>query len=197
MAAVSLPLPQSSSTSLRLPSSAANQQQRCKFRLECCNYNRAANGQPGLDFSKPNPSGLSSSSFIDTFPDKGLDVERPPPRPRRIILVRHGESEGNVDETAYTKVPDPQIALTEKGHAEAEACGKRIRELIDKDGVADWQVYFYVSPYRRTLETLRSLAKAFEKQRIAGVREEPRLREQDFGEYMNFLSSVASKWSEI
>ncbi|EEC79851.1 hypothetical protein OsI_21330 [Oryza sativa Indica Group] len=28
----------------------------------------------------------------------------PPPRPRRIVLVRHGESEGNVDEAAYTRL---------------------------------------------------------------------------------------------
>ena len=33
-------------------------------------------------------------------------------RPHRIILVRHGQSEGNVDETAYTRIPDSKIALT-------------------------------------------------------------------------------------
>ena len=43
-------------------------------------------------------------------------------------------------------------------------------------------VYFYVSPYLRTLQTLRGIGAAFERRRIAGVREEPRLREQDFGE---------------
>jgi broad specificity phosphatase PhoE len=34
--------------------------------------------------------------------------------PRRIILVRHGESEGNVDESMYCRVPDPRIRLTSK-----------------------------------------------------------------------------------
>ena len=33
--------------------------------------------------------------------------------PRRIILVRHGESEGNVDESMYCRVPDPKISLTD------------------------------------------------------------------------------------
>ncbi|KAL6182234.1 hypothetical protein ACLB2K_043657 [Fragaria x ananassa] len=56
-----------------------------------------------------------------------------PPRPRRIILVRHGQSEGNVDESVYTRVSDPKIRLTEKGIADAEECGKRIRETIEKD----------------------------------------------------------------
>ncbi|NDW60502.1 histidine phosphatase family protein, partial [Yangia sp. PrR004] len=49
----------------------------------------------------------------------------------------------------------------------------------------DWKVYFYVSPYRRTLETLRGMGRAFETNRIAGVREEPRLREQDFGNFQD------------
>ncbi|GAV76113.1 His_Phos_1 domain-containing protein [Cephalotus follicularis] len=123
------------------------------------------------------------------FPEKELskrsDTIVRPPRPRRIILVRHGQSEGNVDESVYTRVPDPKIALTDKGKAEAEHCGKIIRKMIENDGVDDWKVYFYVSPYRRTRETLQNLARPFERSRIAGLREEPRLREQDFGNFQN------------
>ena len=37
-------------------------------------------------------------------------------RPKRIILVRHGQSEGNADKNAYGKTPDSQIALTERGY---------------------------------------------------------------------------------
>ncbi|OVA00047.1 Histidine phosphatase superfamily [Macleaya cordata] len=126
---------------------------------------------------------IGSNNGLESFPEKNSLVTTPAiiPRPRRIILVRHGQSEGNVDESVYTRVPDPKIGLTEKGVAEAEECGKRIRKLIESDGANDWKVYFYVSPYKRTLETLRGVGKAFESSRIAGVREEPRLREQDFG----------------
>lgn len=122
----------------------------------------------------------------------------PPPRPRRIVLVRHGESEGNVDEAAYTRVPDPRIGLTVKGWREADDCGRRLRDLFssgsrDQD---DWKVYFYASPYRRSLETLRGIGHAFDPHRIAGVREEPRLREQDFGT-VPYLSCLVflSTWS--
>ncbi|WOG87043.1 hypothetical protein DCAR_0206263 [Daucus carota subsp. sativus] len=108
-----------------------------------------------------------------------------PPRPRRIILVRHGQSEGNVDEGAYTRVADPNIALTEKGLKEAAECGHVIKEMIKKDGADDWKVYFYVSPYRRARETLRNVGKAFGRSRIVGLREEPRLREQDFGNFQD------------
>ncbi|KAL8206226.1 hypothetical protein R6Q57_009777 [Mikania cordata] len=45
----------------------------------------------------------------------------------------------------------------EKGQREAEECGRRIREMIENDRADDWKVYFYVSPYLRTIETLRGL----------------------------------------
>ncbi|KMZ68198.1 putative Phosphoglycerate mutase [Zostera marina] len=121
---------------------------------------------------------------LSLFPEKAT-VSPFIPRPRRIILVRHGQSQGNVDETAYTRVPDPKIRLTEKGWEQAECCGRRINEMILKDGADDWKVYFYVSPYERTLQTLRGVGKAFDYERIAGVREEPRVREQDFGNFQD------------
>ncbi|XWS61737.1 hypothetical protein CRYUN_Cryun07bG0151500 [Craigia yunnanensis] len=128
---------------------------------------------------------ISSNGHATTFPEKCLltcpVTSSPPPRPRRIILLRHGQCEGNVDESVYTRVADPKIVLTEKGKTEAEECGWRIREMIEKDGATDWKVYFYVSPYKRTLETLQHLGRAFECSRIAGMREEPRIRQQDFG----------------
>ncbi|XP_043726226.1 phosphoglycerate mutase-like protein AT74H [Telopea speciosissima] len=130
----------------------------------------------------------STNGSLANFPEKTSSINPSvvlPPRPRRIILVRHGQSEGNVDETAYTRVPDPKISLTEKGLKDAEECGQRIRKIIEGDGVDDWKVYFYVSPYKRSLDTLRSLGTAFEPSRIAGVREEPRLREQDFGNFQD------------
>ncbi|PIA51793.1 hypothetical protein AQUCO_01100574v1 [Aquilegia coerulea] len=124
------------------------------------------------------------------IPNKSLAIPSsssppPPPRPKRIILIRHGQSKGNVNENEYTQVPDPKIELTKKGFKEAEECGEKIKKLIENDGVNDWQVYFYVSPYKRTLDTLRGVGKAFDSSRIAGVREEPRLREQDFGNFQD------------
>lgn len=139
-------------------------------KIQCCSSSQANNGYASSTF--PEKQRLASSSVAGKVP---------PPRPHRIILVRHGESEGNVDESVYTRTADPKISLTEKGKAQARECGKAIREMIKKDGIESWKVYFYVSPYRRTRETLRFVGRAFERSRIAGVREEPRLREQDFG----------------
>lgn len=148
---------------------------------QCC---QDTNGHP-----RPRVAREPSDDCLTGFPEINPIISSStvlPPRPRRIILVRHGESEGNVDESVYTQVADPKITLTEKGMAQAEDCGKNIRKMIERDYVDDWKVYFYVSPYRRTLETLRCLARAFTRQRIAGWREEPRLREQDFGRVRYF-----------
>ena len=42
---------------------------------------------------------------------RDMNVERFLHMPLRIILVRHGESEGNIDVTAYTRIPDRRIQL--------------------------------------------------------------------------------------
>ena len=158
--------------------SVSNQKRSSSNSIQCC---QDTSGQP-----RPRVTREPPDDWLTSFPEKNPILSSStvlPPRPRRIILVRHGESEGNVNETVYTRVADPKIKLTETGMAQAEECGKNIRKMIERDYVDDWKVYFYVSPYRRTLETMRCLARAFTRQRIAGWREEPRLREQDFGRY--------------
>ena len=102
-------------------------------------------------------------------------------RPKRIILIRHAESEGNVDETMYTRKPDHRIELTDKGKAQAREAGKRLRDLLGPDET----VYVYVSPYLRTMQTLYELGMAVGPDRVLGVREEPRIREQDFGNFQD------------
>lgn len=109
--------------------------------------------------------------------------------PRRIILVRHGESQGNLDGSAYTTTPDYRIPVTPKGLAEARRAGDRIRRVVSSSESVNgrshgqWKVYFYVSPYERTRSTLREIGKSFSRRRVIGAREECRLREQDFGNF--------------
>ena len=76
--------------------------------------------------------------------------------PRRIILLRHGESEGNADETLYRTKADNLIELTSEGTRQSLRAGKRIRELV-KEATVD----MYVSPFQRTLQTARNVRKAF------------------------------------
>ncbi|KAF5769477.1 putative phosphoglycerate/bisphosphoglycerate mutase, active, histidine phosphatase superfamily [Helianthus annuus] len=105
--------------------------------------------------------------------------------PKRIILIRHGESEGNRDGSTYSTVPDHQIALIQQGISQARLAGTQIRQLVSgSDSLPDtWKVYFYVSPYTRTRSSLREIARSFPRKCVIGVREECRIREQDFGNF--------------
>jgi broad specificity phosphatase PhoE len=89
----------------------------------------------------------------------------------KVVLLRHGECLGNVDKSAYTRIPDHALPLTARGEEQAAAAGLRIKELVDGARLG-----VFVSPYRRTLRTLELLGLD-----PAWTVQEPRLREQDWG----------------
>ena len=96
-------------------------------------------------------------------------------KPKRIILVRHGESAGNADKTHYKTVPDFAMDLTEAGWQQSRAAGKEIAEQIE-GGL----VRAYVSPWERTRQTFAGIASVLGDQVVKAI-EDPRLREQDWG----------------
>ena len=110
-------------------------------------------------------------------------------RPQRIILVRHGESKGNVDESAYVTTADWRIPLTEKGLNQAGSAGRQLRTLMGDEGT----VKFYVSPYVRTLQTLDAIRSHIDETRIIGIREEPRICEQQFGNFQDVEEVLRAK----
>lgn len=73
-------------------------------------------------------------------------------KPKRILLVRHGESAANVDPLVYSNTPDHLIHLTEAGCAQAREAGAKIAALIGDESFG-----VYASPYVRTLETKEGL----------------------------------------
>lgn len=98
-------------------------------------------------------------------------------RPRRIVLIRHGESQGNVDDTIYERVPDHALGLTDTGQRQARQAGERIRKMFGEE-----RVQAFVSPYTRTHQTFHLLGLDPDRTR---AKEEPRLREQDWGNYQD------------
>ncbi len=91
----------------------------------------------------------------------------------RLILLRHGESIGNIDESAFCRIPDHSMTLTEVGEDQARAAGQRLRDVLGPRAVD-----VFISPYRRTWQTFHLLGLD---DRVRRVHEEPRLREQDWG----------------
>jgi len=124
--------------------------------------------------------------------------------PRKLILVRHGQSEGNVSEQIYATKPDNSLNLTELGWEQARMAGKAIKDSIVGENES---IHFVVSPYVRTVETFHGMLAAWvdpsEFQHIQDKRnrqmawykkcydigitwsEDPRIREQDFGNYQD------------
>lgn len=100
--------------------------------------------------------------------------------PQRIYLVRHGESEGNVDKTTHFRKPDHAIQLTEKGHQQAFAAGRFLREHFERAGLMGAPIRLWNSPYKRTRQTADGLVKGAGnvfKDRYEDIS----LREQQFG----------------
>ena len=126
--------------------------------------------------------------------------------PERIILIRHGESLGNTDKVHFSNTPDSQIELTDRGYAQAAVAGMKLRKLVGNEVRAPsyliltlaialaltlaivWPsqtVRFFHSPYMRTRQTLLAILKANFIGQAVQVSSEPRLREQDFGNFQD------------
>ncbi len=111
-------------------------------------------------------------------------------KPKRIILVRHGQSTGNIDKSVYLKTPDYAVPLSDLGKQQAIDAGKKLLAIIGKQDDQDLYhregPFFYVSPYFRTRETFELIAEEFP---YAIFREDVRLREQEWA-YVKTLKEV-------
>ncbi|KAM3565189.1 hypothetical protein ARSEF4850_001498 [Beauveria asiatica] len=122
-------------------------------------------------------------------------------KPRLIILIRHAQSEGNKNRDIHQSVPDHRVKLTQDGWSQAYDAGRRLRALLRPDDT----LQIFTSPYRRTrdttegiLTTLTSDADGPSPFRRANIKvyEEPRLREQDFGNFQPCSAEMERMWQE-
>lgn len=95
-------------------------------------------------------------------------------KPNRIILIRHGESEGNVNKKIYTQKPDHALNLTHKGQQQAIEAGQKLGTLLGNESVC-----FYTSPFYRARQTC-DFIKDFMGSNKIWFKEDPRLREQEW-----------------
>lgn len=97
--------------------------------------------------------------------------------PQKIVLVRHGESKGNVNPRCYVDMHDSEIPLSPDGVEQALQCGLNLKEILD-DRVP---IHTYVSPYTRTRQTLSNIQETLG--RDMRVCYDARLREQHWGTF--------------
>ncbi|QSZ29666.1 hypothetical protein DSL72_004182 [Monilinia vaccinii-corymbosi] len=122
-------------------------------------------------------------------------------KPRMIILIRHAQSEGNKNRDIHQTIPDHRVKLTPEGWTQAQQAGLQLRNLLRPDDT----LHFFTSPYRRTRETTEGILSTltsdspspspFPRHSIK-VYEEPRLREQDFGNFQPCSAEMERMWQE-
>jgi len=117
--------------------------------------------------------------------------------PKFIYLVRHGQSEANVNWDLLKTVPDWKVPLTEYGRQQATLAGAYIRGDLEKEFPKEMDpsvITAYCSPYWRAKNTLHWLADQVTDKHpfdfhmphhVSGwiTKYDPRLREQDWGNY--------------
>jgi 2,3-bisphosphoglycerate-dependent phosphoglycerate mutase len=96
----------------------------------------------------------------------------------RIYLVRHGQSEANLDYAVNARLPDHRIALSPDGHRQAAAAGAHLARMIPPDG----RLRILCSPYVRARETSAAIEAALTDAALPFDRREAiELRELQFG----------------
>lgn len=108
-----------------------------------------------------------------------------------IILIRHGESEGNRDKSVNSVIPNHLVALTDNGHQQAIQAGHDLHKILKPDD----KVMFYSSPYKRARQTAQNILDVMDMHEVDyTVYEEPRIREQDFGNFQGTPKEMLKIW---
>ncbi|KAF8253704.1 phosphoglycerate mutase-like protein, partial [Wilcoxina mikolae CBS 423.85] len=117
-------------------------------------------------------------------------------KPRLIILIRHAQSVGNANRTIHQTVPDHRVPLTSHGRSQAVAAGDKLASLL----LPTDTLQIITSPYTRTRETTQGiLSSSLQHHPNAStirVYEEPRIREQDFGNFQPCQTEMTRMWHE-
>jgi len=101
---------------------------------------------------------------------------------KRIFLVRHGESEFNVNPVIGQTRADHSIKLTTRGQEQAELSGSFLLEWLNSNvSPANYgRIRVWTSPYVRTRQTSKAVSSAV-RGWILDIRENILLCEQQFG----------------
>ncbi|CAK9439033.1 uncharacterized protein LODBEIA_P32570 [Lodderomyces beijingensis] len=127
-------------------------------------------------------------------------------KPTYILIVRHGESEGNCDKSVNSLVPNHLVQLTKQGHLQSIEAGEVLAKFIENPELKDCSegkrnkksIMFCTSPYLRTRQTCNNIIESIKD--LPGVdysvREEVRMREQDFGNFQSSAEEMEKIWQE-
>ncbi len=110
---------------------------------------------------------------------------------KRIFLIRHGESEGNVNLAKHAEIPDPAIQLTDRGTQQSFSAGLKLAEFLQAEirqdpSLSRTRYRLWYSPYQRTKQTKDAFLKGLRQHLpdcIENIYQHPLLAEQSFGDF--------------
>lgn len=97
---------------------------------------------------------------------------------KKIYLIRHAQSNANVDFTHLREIPNPNVDLTEIGYLQANQSGKFLNKNLKLEETE--KLVIWTSPYYRTRQTAKVILNNIEHQNIS-KRESIYLAERQFG----------------
>lgn len=100
-------------------------------------------------------------------------------KPLNILLVRHGQSQANVDKSLHAKYADPNFELTPLGREQASAAGEFLRVWLSKNPKRPARLYR--SDYLRAVQTSDIIIDRIGSLIPLSVRMDERIRELEFG----------------
>lgn len=117
----------------------------------------------------------------------------------RLFLIRHGESEGNVDKSKYFEKLDCDIALTPKGEADAKLAADRVYNILryfhlEKSYPCNFveSISLFHSTYFRATQTANIFSEEINKREGCGVARtfsSPLCREREWGSLRDIVES--------
>jgi 2,3-bisphosphoglycerate-dependent phosphoglycerate mutase len=113
----------------------------------------------------------------------------------KLFLLRHGESEANVNQKLNLTIPDHDICLSPRGEEQAKEAGKFLAKYLyhkHEDLKCGLKLRVWSSPYRRTRQTSKAIYD--ELQLLSGMfelsyREDVMLIEQQYGLFDGYSTS--------
>lgn len=95
-----------------------------------------------------------------------------------IFVIRHGESEHNVDRTVMAHTHDSQHSLTELGQKQAQKTAEFMKIIVNERTV------LFSSPYLRTIQTAKAIHSQLPER--VPLYENPLIREWELGNLYDF-----------
>jgi broad specificity phosphatase PhoE len=98
------------------------------------------------------------------------------------LLIRHGESEANVNPELYSTVADHAVRLSPQGEQQAKEAGKQVKQYFEANYklTPDWKCRIWTSTYKRARQTAEFI-KQEAGEWVTDIKENMFLVEQQFG----------------